>query len=168
MFVIGRIAALRIFLTLLELSSLLPTGGCTANPAVPGIKHMASQATLKYVILYVDDVDQAVSFYTTVFGFAPGMRQGPYAEIATAGVTLALSQRDFVSKELGLAPGPKGAGSSEIGIVVPEADVQKVYKAALDAKATSVIAPKKQPWGQLVSYVRDLDGHLIEICSPND
>jgi lactoylglutathione lyase len=129
---------------------------------------MASKTTLRYVILYVDDVDRAVAFYSKVFGFKPGMRQGPYAELATGKVTLALSERGFVTKELGLKPGPKGAGSSEIGMVVSEEEVPLVYQAALDAKATSVVAPKKQPWGQLVSYVRDLDGHLIEICSPND
>jgi len=37
-------------------------------------------------------------------------------------------------------------------------------------KATSfgaviVSEPKKKPWGQVVAYVRDLDGFLIEICT---
>jgi hypothetical protein len=26
--------------------------------------------------------------------------------------------------------------------------------------------PKIKPWGQVVAYVRDLDGFLIEVCSP--
>jgi YD repeat-containing protein len=26
--------------------------------------------------------------------------------------------------------------------------------------------PKTKPWGQVVAYVRDKDGFLIEICTP--
>ena len=129
---------------------------------------MASRVTLKYVILYVDNVERARSFYGGVFGFKEGMRQGPYAELATGAVTLAVSERTFVSEHLGVEPGPKGSGSSEIGIVVPEEEVEALYAAALRAGATPVLAPTRQPWGQRVSYVRDPDGHLIEICSPNE
>ncbi|WP_083994044.1 hypothetical protein [Gelidibacter algens] len=25
--------------------------------------------------------------------------------------------------------------------------------------------PKQKPWGQIVAYIRDLDGFLIEICT---
>jgi lactoylglutathione lyase len=28
------------------------------------------------------------------------------------------------------------------------------------------MAPTKKPWGQTVAYVRDLDGHLVELCTP--
>lgn len=129
---------------------------------------MSPKPSLKYVILYVEDVDRASSFYSSVFGFKERMRQGEYAELDTGAVTLAVSGRQFVSKHLGVKPGPKGAGSSEIGVVVPEAKVDGVYRSAISAGAMPVIAPKKQPWGQLVSYVRDPDGHLVEICSPND
>ena len=38
--------------------------------------------------------------------------------------------------------------------------------AALAAGATAVRAPAKKPWGQIVSYVRDNNGFLVEICSP--
>ncbi|MFO0110274.1 MAG: VOC family protein, partial [Alphaproteobacteria bacterium] len=26
--------------------------------------------------------------------------------------------------------------------------------------------PEQKPWGQTVAYVRDLNGFLVEICSP--
>jgi hypothetical protein len=29
-----------------------------------------------------------------------------------------------------------------------------------------VSPPEKKPWGQTVSYVRDDDGVLVEICTP--
>jgi hypothetical protein len=26
--------------------------------------------------------------------------------------------------------------------------------------------PKRKPWGKLVSYIRDIDGYLFDICTP--
>lgn len=125
-------------------------------------------AKLGYVILYVDDLGKALKFYQDVFGFTEKMRQGPYGELSTGATTLALSEREFVRSHLGLRPGPKGDGSSEVGFVVSSDELKACYQRALDAGATSVVEPKKQPWGQVISYVRDLDGHLIEICTPTN
>jgi lactoylglutathione lyase len=33
------------------------------------------------------------------------------------------------------------------------------------AGAISYVGPTTKPWGQVVSYVRDLNGCLVEICS---
>jgi lactoylglutathione lyase len=35
-------------------------------------------------------------------------------------------------------------------------------------QAGAIIAeePKQKPWGQTVAYLRDIDGFLIEICTP--
>lgn len=41
------------------------------------------------------------------------------------------------------------------------------YKAV--ASGTIVIKePDKKPWGQVVGYVRAIDGSIIELCSPID
>jgi uncharacterized glyoxalase superfamily protein PhnB len=45
-------------------------------------------------------------------------------------------------------------------------DVEQAYKAALDAGAVEVTRPAVKPWGQTVGYVRDINGFLIEICTP--
>jgi lactoylglutathione lyase len=129
---------------------------------------MTTKAALKYVILYVDDLSKTLTFYADVFGFEEKMRQGPYAEVSTGDTTLAFTEREFVTKHLGLKPGPKGAGSSEVGIVVPKDEVAAFFKKAVTCGAEGVLAPKEQPWGQIVSYVKDPNGHLLEICSPND
>ncbi|HEU4582834.1 MAG TPA: VOC family protein [Polyangiaceae bacterium] len=122
---------------------------------------------LKYIILYVEDLDRAVGFYQKAFQLEEKMRQGPYAEMNTGAVTLGLVTRDFVGEHTGIKL-PAGGGASEIAFVVSEAAVPKQFEAALAAGGTSVLKPRKQPWGQLVSYVRDPDGHLVEICSPTD
>ena len=51
----------------------------------------------------------------------------------------------------------------EIGLVAE--DVHAAYATALAAGAVPVLAPMTKPWGQVVSYVRDLNGFLVEICS---
>ena len=33
-------------------------------------------------------------------------------------------------------------------------------------QAIALAKPKKKPWGQMVSYVRDLNGVIVELCSP--
>jgi catechol 2,3-dioxygenase-like lactoylglutathione lyase family enzyme len=52
----------------------------------------------------------------------------------------------------------------EIGFVTD--DVPAAWDAALAAGAIVVSPPTTKPWGQTVAYVRDLDGMLIEICTP--
>ncbi len=58
----------------------------------------------------------------------------------------------------------KPAPPLELGFVTD--DVEAAYGRALDAGAHAVKAPEKKPWGQLVGYVRDNNGFLVEICSP--
>jgi len=53
-------------------------------------------------------------------------------------------------------------------IAFATAHVQKTFDAAVKAGAKEVKAPEKKPWGQTVGYVRDLNGFLVEICTPMD
>lgn len=123
-------------------------------------------AELGYVILYVESLDRAMSFYAELFGFEERRRMGPYGELDTGNTTLAFSERAFVAEHL-LGELPEaGQGSSEIGVVVERERVQTLYSTAIASGCTAIKPPAEQPWGQLVSYVRDLDGHLLEICSP--
>lgn len=121
---------------------------------------------LGYVILYVKELDAAMKLYTSVFGFRERLRMGPYGELETGSTTLALSERGFIAEHLlGTCP-PPGQGACEVGIVVPRERVSAYFDKAIAAGCSAVKAPVEQPWGQLVSYVRDPDGHLLEICSP--
>lgn len=45
-------------------------------------------------------------------------------------------------------------------------NVDAAFQRALIAGAVSLKEPTKKPRGQIVSYVRDLNGFLVEICSP--
>ena len=61
---------------------------------------------------------------------------------------------------------PQGKpGGFEIAFVTD--DVEAAWKRALDAGATAVSPPAPKPWGQIVAFVRDRDGIIIELCTPS-
>lgn len=124
--------------------------------------------SLGYVIVYVPDVLSTVDFYERAFGLARRFvhDSGQYAELETGATALAFVQEDFVGKSGVFAlnrPGAKAAGA-EVALVIK--DVKAAYQRALDAGAVSVSEPEQKPWGQTVSYVRDANGFLVELCSP--
>lgn len=123
-----------------------------------------------YTILYVKDVLQAVSFYEKAFGLTQRFvhESKQYAEMETGGTTLS-----FTANELAKSNLPQGflendrsnpPAGIEVGFVAD--DVPAVYVQAIEAGAVAVAEPKVKPWGQTVAYVRDLDGILVELCSP--
>lgn len=123
-----------------------------------------------YTIFYVEDVAQSVAFYEKAFGLKQRFihESGQYAEMETGGTSLA-----FASIELGKSNLPQGFQKNslsnlpagiEVGFVTD--DVAAAFSRALEAGAMAVVDPKVKPWGQTVSYVRDLDGILIELGSP--
>lgn len=123
---------------------------------------------LGYVILYVPDVAGAVTFYEKAFGLAHRFvhESGQYAEMETGATALAFASEEMVSTSChGFRrnrPRDEAAGA-EVAFVT--ADVPASYKRAVDAGAVPLVEPMTKPWGQVVSYVRDLNGFLVEVCS---
>lgn len=120
---------------------------------------------LGYVILYVEALDRALRFYGAL-GLEERGRYGDYAELATGETVLGLAERAFVAGHFTGELPPPGQGSSELALVVPREEVDALVERALSAGAEAVSEPADQPWGQRVAYVRDPDGHLLELCSP--
>jgi len=123
-----------------------------------------------YTILYVQDVTKAIEFYEKAFGFTrtfitPGNDYGELSAgettLSFASITLAKSNLKDGFIESNLENKPFGI---EIGFTTD--DVEESVRTALDAGATLVEHPKTKPWGQVVAYVRDIDGFLVEICTP--
>ena len=123
-----------------------------------------------YTILYVEDVLKAIQFYEQAFGFTKKFitPDNSYGEVISGETTLS-----FASKTLALSNLKDGFIESnlnekpfgiEIGFTTN--DVQATINRAIEAGAKLYAAPKEKPWGQVVGYVRDLDGFLIEICTP--
>jgi lactoylglutathione lyase len=116
-----------------------------------------------YVVLVVSDLDRSLEFYVGTLGLALGHRSGLYAQLDTGPTRLALYQREGMEGTLGrsLAPPDPAAPGFEIGFKVP--DVDAAYAELVAAGAEPVGPPVDRPWGQRTAYVRDPDGHLIEL-----
>ncbi len=125
---------------------------------------------LGYTILYVASVADTLAFYERAFGLERGMATdaNEYGELKTGATTLAFAAAPFVRglHPVGFEDAAPGntAPAMEIGLVTE--DVEGAFVRAVDAGAAAVKPPARKPWGQLVGYVRDNNGFIVEICSP--
>jgi catechol 2,3-dioxygenase-like lactoylglutathione lyase family enzyme len=121
-----------------------------------------------YTILYVPDVAATVAFYETAFGLTRRFihEGGDYAEMDTGATTLAFAGEAFVATSFAFQPNRPSTppAGSEVAFVTD--DVAAAFTRALGAGAVAAVPPAAKPWGQVVSHVRDLNGFLVEICSP--
>jgi lactoylglutathione lyase len=123
---------------------------------------------LGYVVLYVPDVEAAVSFYEKAFGVTRRSPHpsGQYAELETGGTAFGFASEDLVC---GLFQEFRRNRSDEppagVGVAFVTDDVPAAYARALAAGAVPHVAPVTRPSGQVLSYVRDLNGFLVEMCS---
>ena len=124
---------------------------------------------LGYLIIYVDDVLKTVDFYQQAFGLKNKMihESKTYAEMETGETILAFAS-DNVVEINGLEYRKNQLNKKPAGIEVAlvTEDVATAYQKACSAGAIKVQEPEEKPWGQIISYVRDLNGCLVEICSP--
>lgn len=125
---------------------------------------------LGWVIYYVRDVAATLAFYEAAFGLTRGMVSpgGEFGTLETGTTTLAFCAEDFLEAGDDFPFERMREGRPlppfEIAFVTP--DVAGAYAKALSNGAAPLVAPKEKPWGQVVSYVRDLNGFQVEICSP--
>jgi lactoylglutathione lyase len=120
-----------------------------------------------YTIAYVREVESSVAFYERAFGLKRRFidESGQYAEMETGETTLA-----FASNQLGESHLPGGFRENDpaqppagVEIAFVTEDVHAAFRSALAAGSMEVAEPKTKPWGQIVAYVRDPDGVLVEI-----
>ncbi|MGH7511241.1 MAG: VOC family protein [Gemmatimonadales bacterium] len=90
-----------------------------------------------------------------------------YAELETGDTILAFAA-ERMADVVGITITPNRADATAAGIEIAlvTEQVPDAYARAVEVGATAVAEPHQMPWGQTVSYVRDLNGVLLEICSP--
>lgn len=117
-----------------------------------------------YLILIVEDLDRALGFYVNVLGLRVGHRSGDYAQLDTGTTRLALYTRSAMAKTLGMALDPpvSNAPGFELGFKV--SDVDAGFAELIARGAQPVMPPTDRFWGQRTAYLRDPDGHLIELA----
>ena len=127
-----------------------------------------------FTIIYVEDVLETLEFYEKAFGLERGMvyeEDGvvDYAELKTGETALGfashatLGEMNFGGKYQKITKKGEPVG---LELVFVDEDVEGATRHAVECGAELIAAPTEKPWGQTVSYVRSIEGTLIEICSP--
>jgi catechol 2,3-dioxygenase-like lactoylglutathione lyase family enzyme len=122
------------------------------------------------MILYVKDVAGSVAFYEEAFGLKRRFihEAGMYAEMDTGATTLSFAANGLAKSNLpcGFRENDPSGPPAGFEVALTTADVQAAYAQALVAGAVPLAEPVSKPWGQIVAFVRDKDGIIVELCSP--
>lgn len=122
-----------------------------------------------YTILYVADVPKTLAHYAAAFGCEVRFshESNLYGELETGGTVLAFAAHEMAEmNDVAMRAADPGAATGPVNVTFATGDVQAAYDRAVANGAAPVAPPKEKPWGQVSSYVRDRDGHLVEIASP--
>jgi lactoylglutathione lyase len=122
-----------------------------------------------YTILYVENVTKSIEFYEKSFGFSRKFvtKENDYGEIITGETTISFASKNLANSNLkngfiesDLKNNPFGI---ELGFVTE--NVAETIEKVKNNDGIIICEPKQKPWRQIVTYIRDLDGFLIEICT---
>jgi len=122
-----------------------------------------------YTIIYVDNVLDTLDFYEKAFGLKRSFvaESSMYAEVDGGSNT----KLGFVSAEFAESNGTefvrnnKSNKAAGFEIAFTTENVEVAYNKACGAGATGLKGPHNTPWGQMVAYVRDNNGIIVEICT---
>jgi uncharacterized glyoxalase superfamily protein PhnB len=123
-----------------------------------------------YTIIYVENVKETLDFYEQVFGFQQKFitPENDYGELVSGETTIA-----FASVELGNSNFKNGFTTINrakkpfgVELVFVTENIESDFKKALEMGAIEFEPLTQKPWGQIVGFVRDNNGFLIEICTP--
>lgn len=122
---------------------------------------------LAWVIRYVPDAGATADFYGRAFGLATRFDAGgDFIAMETGSTVLAFAREGFVGgMGLDFAPTRPDARPPAEEIAFEVEDVPAAHARALAAGGVEVKAPAEKPWGQVVSYLRDPNGALVELCT---
>ena len=131
---------------------------------------MAERARLGWVIVYVPGVEDAITFYERAFGLERTFidPSGTFGQLATGGTALAFAHESLAVGNFagGVQRAHPEAQPFNVELALVFDDPVAAFAVAVEAGCTSLSAPEEQSHGQVVGWVRDPWGTLIEICSP--
>ncbi|MFH0795357.1 MAG: VOC family protein [bacterium] len=123
-----------------------------------------------YTIIYVSSVEEALEFYKRAFGFNLKFlhESKTYGELETGETILAFASHELGDMHLGGKYTKANINDKPFGIELAfvTEDVPAAFEKAVAAGAVPLKDPEEKPWGQVVGYVRAVDGTIVEICSP--
>ena len=123
-----------------------------------------------YTILYVESVEKSITFYESAFGFQKKFMtpEADYGELVTGETTIAfasntLGQSNFKQGFEKLSADRKPNG---VEMAFTTETIEEDFETAIKHGAIAYQPIVEKSWGQKVGYLRDLNGFLIEICTP--
>jgi uncharacterized glyoxalase superfamily protein PhnB len=110
-----------------------------------------------FPILTVDDVDRAVGFYCSTFGFEKAFAfeeegKTEYAFLRLDPLGLGIARR-------------RSPDADAVALWIYADDVDAAADRLREGGATEVLPPTDQPWGERMCTFRDPEGHLVHIGS---
>lgn len=112
-----------------------------------------------FPILYVEDVERAVEFYCSTFGFTASFRWPPegaleyaFLRLEPLGIGIARKQEHNLGRDF------------ELCIYTDDTDAAAERLRA--AGAEEIEPPTDMPWRERLTYFRDADGHLLHVTQP--
>ena len=123
-----------------------------------------------YTIIYVSSVGETLEFYKKAFGFGVKFihESKAYGELETGETTLAFASHEMGDMNLGGKYSKANINDKPFGIELAfvTEDVPAAFEKAVASGAVPLKEPERKTWGQVVGYVRAVDGSIIELCSP--
>lgn len=123
-----------------------------------------------YTILYVSDVSKSIEFYERAFDFERKFitPENDYGELLTGETTISFVSKKLANSNLknGFIESSQKDNPFGIQLALVAENVQAIIDKALEFGAILTEQPIQKPWGQTVGYIRDIDGFLLEICTP--
>jgi lactoylglutathione lyase len=108
-----------------------------------------------FPILNVDDVEQAIAFYSSTFGFEETFRHEEDGRPVFAFLAL---------EPLGIGVARRSEGETrDFALWIYADDVDDAAERLREAGAEEVLAPSDQAWGERLCTFVDPNGHLIHV-----
>jgi uncharacterized glyoxalase superfamily protein PhnB len=120
------------------------------------------------LILYVRDQARACGFYRAVLACEPSLDVPGMTEFSVGGTTLGLMPEAGIARLLGeaiVSPSSSKVPRAEAYLVVDDPEAHHARALAAGARELLPLAPRD--WGHDVSYVADLDEHVLAFARPS-
>lgn len=119
--------------------------------------------------LYVEDLGRAAGFYEGVLGLSPMLADERFRAYPLERTVLLLFKRGTALETIrlpgGTIPPHDGAGRLHFALSVAASDIEP-WRAHLAHHGVAIEGETRWPRGGHSLYVRDPDGHLLELVSP--
>lgn len=120
--------------------------------------------------LYVSDIQRSLEFYRTLLGFDTLVVEDNFAALSVAGEqVLLLFEHGAAAKpttsDSGTIPPHDGSGRLHVAFAIDTEDFAD-WEARLRQGGLTIESTVRWPRGGTSLYVRDPDGHLVELATP--